>query len=104
MRTQDRARIILDRLPPLPLADDHWRAVTETLGLSGQLAETAKLMLRDASNEQIATVLGISTGTVDQYQKRITARTGARGRMQLAMRVLAVSHEVGPDRSCHANA
>lgn len=91
------AEKILQSLPPLPLTDGQWQAVFDALGISGQQSAVAKLMLRDASNSEIATILGISDGSVKQYQQRLSRRTGANSRMQLAMRVLAVSHEI---RSC----
>jgi DNA-binding CsgD family transcriptional regulator len=37
---------------------------------------------------------GISEPTIRTYLQRISARTQTRGRMELAMRVLAVSHQV----------
>jgi len=85
---------ILAAAPPLPLAADHWQAVVEIMGLSAQQARITELILRDLSDKQIALVLGISESTVETHKERIRYRTGARGRMQLAMQVLAISHQV----------
>jgi DNA-binding CsgD family transcriptional regulator len=96
-RREEMVRRILDSLPPLPLSDDQRRAIFKALQLSPQQIAIAELMLRDASNSEIVAVLGISDGTVKSYQQRIFARSGTRSRMQLAMRVLAVSHDINGD-------
>jgi DNA-binding CsgD family transcriptional regulator len=83
-----------DALPPLPLNAVKWRAVCAALRLSPMHARIVELTLRDACNKQISSMLGISDGTLKSHQKCISARTATRGRMQLAMRVLAVSHEI----------
>ena len=64
--------------------------------LSSQQAKVVELVLRSASRKQIATILGITEPTLKTYLDRIAARTGTRGPMQLAMRVLAISHQVRP--------
>jgi DNA-binding CsgD family transcriptional regulator len=81
----------------LPLRDDQRQAIFKALQFSPQQIAIAELMLRDASNSEIVAVLGIGNGTVKSYQKRIFARTGTHSRMQLAMRVLAVSHDINGD-------
>jgi DNA-binding CsgD family transcriptional regulator len=88
---------ILAEAPPLPLDAVHWQKIVRKLGLSNRQAGVVELMLRDLSDKQIALVQGISESTVTTHQERIRYRTGTRGRMQLAMHVLAVSREV--DRS-----
>ena len=80
--------------PPLPIDGDHWQAIVEVLELSPQQAKVVELTLRGMSDKEIATALGISEPTLRTYMSRISARTRTRGRMELAMRVLAVSHEV----------
>jgi len=85
---------ILAAAPPFPLKEAHWRKVVETMGLSSQQARITELMLRDLSDKQIALVLRISESTVETHKIRIRYRTGARGRMQLAMQVLSISHQV----------
>jgi DNA-binding NarL/FixJ family response regulator len=58
------------------------------------------LLLRGAARKQIADKLNIAEPTIKTYLDRIYARTGTTDPMQLAMRVLAVSHEVKPDVEC----
>lgn len=91
----DRPQIIsaiLHAAPPLPLSVGTWSAVVATLRLSPQEAKVAELVLRDLGDAQIAEVLGISEKTVATYlRERISRKTGTRGRMQLAMRVLALA-------------
>jgi DNA-binding NarL/FixJ family response regulator len=84
--------------PPLPLSSDQWRVVAGELGLSDQEAKVAELVLRDLCNKQIATVLGISKKTVEEYLSyRIPKKTGTNGRMQLSMRVLEVALRTASD-------
>lgn len=83
-----------DGLPELPLDSWHWEAIYLSLGLSEQQTRIVDLMLRDQSVKQIARIMGITAPTVKTYLQRIGARTGTRGRMQLAMHILGVSHEV----------
>ena len=93
-RLSKTAAAILSSAPPLPLEDAHWKEVVNAIGLSKRQAEVAELMLRDLCDKQIAVVLGIGRSTIDTHTERIERRTGTRGRMQLAMHVLAVSHQV----------
>jgi DNA-binding NarL/FixJ family response regulator len=81
-------------LPPLPLDDDHWRAVIDRLQLSPTQAKVTALLLRGAARKEIADTLSIAEPTIKTYLDRIYARTGTACPMQLAMRVLAASHEV----------
>jgi DNA-binding NarL/FixJ family response regulator len=62
--------------------------------LSQRQARVVELLLRGMSEKQIAADLGIKKTTVREYLDRISVRTRTRGRMELAMHVLAVSHEV----------
>jgi DNA-binding CsgD family transcriptional regulator len=95
-RSADASKILAN-YPPLPLSADHWQAVVKAIGISGQQAKVAGLVLRDLGNKQIAQVLGLGEGTVKVYLKRIAQRTRTSGRMQLAAHVLAVSHQVNGD-------
>ena len=88
---------------PLPLDAAHWRAIFAALRLSPQQARIVELMLRGAVNRQIAEALGLREPTVRTYLERIFSRLGVRNRMELAMRVLAVSHEVIVDERCPQN-
>ena len=93
-RHDGNANELPDRLPPLPLPAGHWQAIVRALRLSPRQATIVELTLRGAGNKQIATALGISEPTLKTHQQRICARTETRGRMELALRVLAVSHQV----------
>jgi DNA-binding CsgD family transcriptional regulator len=84
----------LESLPPLPLGDRHWQAIVASLRLSPQQARIVELILRSAGTRHIAVALGISEPTVKTYLQRVFTRLGVRDRVGLAMRVLAVSHEV----------
>ncbi len=84
----------IEALPPLPLDAAHWQAVCEAMQLSSQQAKVVELVLRSASRKQIAATLGITEPTLKTYLDRVASRTGTRGPMQLAMRVLAISHQV----------
>ncbi|HEV3417188.1 MAG TPA: helix-turn-helix transcriptional regulator [Pirellulales bacterium] len=95
------AKPVLKTIPPLPLDAHHWVAVVAEMRLSSRQARIVELVLRDQTDKQIAQVMGIGEPTVKTYLARIAVRTGTRGRMQLAMRVLAVSHEVAGNRRCH---
>ncbi|HEY1686448.1 MAG TPA: LuxR C-terminal-related transcriptional regulator [Tepidisphaeraceae bacterium] len=84
----------LKHVPPLPLTAAHWKAVFGRLDLSPQQAQIVEYLLRGMCDKQIAAVMGISEPTVRTYINRIGARTRTHGRMELAMCVLAISHEV----------
>ena len=65
--------------------------------------EVTTLLLRGAARKQIADALDIAEPTIKTYLDRIYVRTGTSDPMQLAMRVLAVSHEVKPNPDCRPN-
>jgi DNA-binding NarL/FixJ family response regulator len=83
--------------PPLPLDRNHWQAIFRAMQLSPRQAEVVEMLLRGMCDKQIAAAMGISEPTIRTYLDRIWARTRSHGRMELAMRVLAVSHEVTRD-------
>lgn len=85
----------IEHLPPLPLDVELLAAVFRKLGLSSQQCRIVEMVLRDQSDKQIAVRLKLAEPTVRTYLDRIGVKAGTRGRMQLAMRVMAVSHEVG---------
>jgi DNA-binding CsgD family transcriptional regulator len=97
-RKSNAAKSVLDSLIPLPLDDAHWNAVVKAMHLSPRQAEIVKLVLRDATTKQIEVVLGIKAPTIKEQRERIAVRTGTRGRMRLAMHVLAISHQVKDQR------
>jgi DNA-binding NarL/FixJ family response regulator len=84
-------------VPPLPLDASHWRAIFAVLDLSPQQAKVVELTLRGLCDKQIAAALGITEPTLRTYMSRISVRTRTRGRMELAMHILGVSHQVSGD-------
>ena len=86
--------------PPLPLAPDHWAAIVLQMGLSPRQALIVEWVLRDQSNKQIARIMNLGEPTIKTYLGRIGIRTGTEGRMQLAMHVLVLSHQVLADGLC----
>jgi DNA-binding CsgD family transcriptional regulator len=83
------------KLPSLPLAADHWQAIADALQLSPRQAEIAQLMARGARLKEIASILAIGVPTVRTQQERIYAKIGARGRGDLLLLILDLSHRVG---------
>lgn len=83
-----------DDLPPLPIEPALWQAVAAALKLSPQLARVTECVVRGMCDKQIAAALGISESTLRSHFDRVFMRTGARGRMAIMRKVLAVSHEV----------
>jgi DNA-binding NarL/FixJ family response regulator len=90
----------IESLPAVPLSTAQWQAICKALELSPQQCKVVELLLRGANQRQIASALNISEPTLKTYLQRIFARTSTRNRMHLAMRVLALSHQVGND-DCH---
>jgi DNA-binding CsgD family transcriptional regulator len=88
--------------PPLPITASQWLAIVRTLKLSPRQAKVAELSLRSMSRKEMAKTLGITVPTVRSHLQRIHARTGTRDKMALAMRVLAVSHQVDGDGSANS--
>ncbi|MFZ0184026.1 MAG: helix-turn-helix transcriptional regulator [Nitrosotalea sp.] len=99
-RSKPTARNRIDLLPPLPLDAAQWEMIFDFLGLSPKQAEITRLLLRSGARRQIAEALNISEPTLKTHLDRIYARTGASDPMQLAMRVLAVSHQVKAEQRC----
>lgn len=99
-RPTPAATTLAESFPPLPLTPLHWQAVVQAMHLSPQQARIVALVVRGLCDKQIASVLGISEPTVRTYLQRIAARTHTHGRMELALRVLAVSHEVTHSLTC----
>lgn len=91
----------LDNFPPLPVDDGHWRAIVKAMQFSPQQAKLVELVLRGLCDKQIAATMGISEPTIRTYLQRIFVRTRTQSRMELAMRVLAVSHQVEHESKCH---
>jgi DNA-binding CsgD family transcriptional regulator len=87
-----------EQFPPLPLEASHWEAVFNAMAFSPKQKQIVELVLRGMCDKQIAAMLNISAPTVRTYLNRIAARTRTRGRMELAMRVFCVSHQITVER------
>ena len=85
---------ILKNVPELPIAADLWLAVAREMELSPQHAHVVELVLRGLSDKQITEAMGIHQSTLRTYFERISARSGANGRVGILRMVLALSHKV----------
>jgi DNA-binding CsgD family transcriptional regulator len=83
-------------LPPPPLDPAHLEAIYDAMRLSPQQRTIVDLTIRGLTDGEIAHHMGIDESTIGTQRERIALRTGARTRMQIAMHVLRVSHEVKP--------
>ncbi len=88
-------------LRPFPLSAAHWQGIVTSLRLSRQQTRIVELILRCASQKQIAEALGITEPTLKTYMQRIFVRTGTNSRMQLAMHIFALSHRVTAQEQRH---
>ena len=89
-----------DELPPLPMDQATWQAITETLAFSPQHTRIVELILRGRKDKEIATELGLSVFTVRTYNKRIFDRVGVSDRLFLVLRIFAMAQEHVSDCSC----
>ena len=97
---RSRSEKIAATLRPSPFHPSEWQRVSEKLGFSTQQGRIVELILRGASDKEIAAVLGLSRHTVRTYLSRIFARLGVSDRLELVIHVfVAVLHE-GEHRRC----
>jgi DNA-binding CsgD family transcriptional regulator len=68
------------------------QAIVKEMRLSPRQAAILDMILRSLGDKQIASILGIRPPTLRTYVSRMFARAGTGNRMELAMRVLALSH------------
>ena len=80
--------------PPFPLDTATWREVVRELQLPRQQAKIVELILRRKGDQQIAATMGISVATVRTYLGRIFTRTGVRDRLELVLRILALTQDI----------
>ena len=80
--------------PLLPIETEHWLAIVRSMQLSPQQARIVELVLRGMCLKQIAEAMSIGQPTVRTYLDRVFDRTGTRGRMELALHVLGISHQI----------
>jgi DNA-binding NarL/FixJ family response regulator len=79
----------------LPLPADKWQQVMKSLDLPPQQIRIVELILRNNCDKQIAKALGVKVPTVRTYLHRIFARMNVADRLELVLRVFAISHQQG---------
>jgi DNA-binding CsgD family transcriptional regulator len=98
-RRKDSVGSGLERLPPLPMTPEQWRRICKSLELCPRHGRIVELVLRDASDEEIAEAMSVAPTTIKTLLRRIRDRTQAPTRMLLALRVLGEAIEMlGSDR------
>jgi DNA-binding NarL/FixJ family response regulator len=83
-----------DSYPFLPIETEHWLAIVRSMQLSPQQARIVELLLRGMCLKQIAEAMSIGQPTVRTYLDRVFDRTGTHGRMEMALHVLGISHQI----------
>ncbi len=101
MARQARNAVAGNSGQPLPLDDQTWEAVAETLDLSPQQERIVALLLRGMRDKQVACELGLSVPTVRTYLGRIFLRLGVQDRIELILRVFSVAQSVRPAAKRH---
>lgn len=78
-------------LKPSPLDPSTWAGVVTMLALPPRQAAVVELVIRGASDKQIAEELGLAVSTVRDYLGRIFRRLDVQDRIGLAVRVMATA-------------
>jgi DNA-binding NarL/FixJ family response regulator len=78
----------------LPLPADKWQQIMVSLQLPPQQIRIVELILRNCCDKQIATSLGVKVPTVRTYLHRIFERMGVGDRLELVLRIFAMSHQM----------
>ncbi len=84
-----------------PIDSATWKETIATLALSPQQARIVELIICGDGDKQIAPRLGLSVDTVRTYLKRINARLGVHGRVELVVKVFATAIEITKRNECH---
>jgi DNA-binding CsgD family transcriptional regulator len=79
-------------IPDLPLPDEKWQRLLKTFQLPPQQSRIVELILRNYCDKQIAAALGLKVPTVRTYLQRVYERIGVDGRLELVLRLFALSH------------
>lgn len=77
-----------------PLAPAVWQRVAKEMQLSPQQQKIVELILLGCKDKEIARKMGLRIPTVRTYLQRIFLREGVRDRMDLVLRVCALSHGI----------
>ncbi len=78
-------------LPEQPMRPELWREVTTRLNLSPRQARLVELLLLGLQDKDIIDELGIKLPTLRTHLDRLCRRVGARGRVQLVVRIMAIA-------------
>jgi DNA-binding NarL/FixJ family response regulator len=79
-------------IPDLPLPPDKWEQLLKELSLPPQQVRIVELILRNHCDKQIAAALGLKVPTVRTYLHRIFERLHVGDRLELVLRLFALSH------------
>ena len=93
-RPKNSSAVNSQSCPLLPIEAEHWLAIVRSMQLSPQQARIVELLLRGMCLKQIAETMSIGQPTVRTYLDRVFDRTGTHGRMELALHVLGISHQI----------
>lgn len=91
IRQSDRSVNCDDGLLPLPLSQESWQDIAETLFLSPQQIRIVELLLRGQRDKEIA---GLSHPTVRTYLKRIFDRVDVSDRVALILHIFAMAQQL----------
>jgi DNA-binding NarL/FixJ family response regulator len=79
-------------IPELPLPPEKWRQLIKALPLPPQQIRIVELILRNCCDKEIAAALGLKVPTIRTYLQRIYQRLGVSDRVELILRLFAMSH------------
>ena len=80
-------------LPPLPVNQEKWAELTAALRLCPQEHRVVECVLRGMQDKQIAAATGLAIPTVRTYLQRAFGRLKVEGRLELVLKIFAMSHQ-----------
>jgi DNA-binding CsgD family transcriptional regulator len=87
LRLQPWRRAVVTSFPTNFISDSSWSAIVTSLGLSGRESQIARMILGDASEAAIASMLAISPHTVHTHLERLCRKLRVTSRCQVAVRI-----------------
>ena len=81
-------------IPQLPLPPAKWQQLIRMLELPPQQVRIVELILRNRCDKQIAAAMGLKKPTVRTYVQRIFTRIGVSDRLELVLKLWALSHGI----------
>jgi DNA-binding CsgD family transcriptional regulator len=85
-------------LPPLPMPLETWEKMRSDLQLSPRHEQIVELILRNQSDKEIAVAMGLKIPTIRTYKTRMFQRLRVADRIDLILRLFAISHGIDPHR------